>query len=113
MLLHLSNLNSDKLWLKISQFAVQTQEKHNDLKILNERLQINEILQQATIKSIQESCAHFSKASEETNRRLNQVFEEQQKCKRDRGCLDQDIKRLFNVYQNMKPQPQGHALDDP
>ncbi|MBW0471547.1 hypothetical protein O181_011262 [Austropuccinia psidii MF-1] len=26
--------------------------------------------------------------------------------------LDQDINKLFNVYQNMKPQPQGHYLDD-
>ncbi|MBW0476756.1 hypothetical protein O181_016471 [Austropuccinia psidii MF-1] len=28
-------------------------------------------------------------------------------------CLDQDLNRFFNVYQNMKPQPQGHALDNP
>ncbi|MBW0523682.1 hypothetical protein O181_063397 [Austropuccinia psidii MF-1] len=31
----------------------------------------------------------------------------------DWDCLDQDINKLFNVCQNMKPQPQGHALDNP
>ncbi|MBW0578617.1 hypothetical protein O181_118332, partial [Austropuccinia psidii MF-1] len=33
--------------------------------------------------------------------------------KRDRDCLDQDINKLFNVYQNIKPQPEGHALENP
>ncbi|MBW0479348.1 hypothetical protein O181_019063 [Austropuccinia psidii MF-1] len=28
-------------------------------------------------------------------------------------CLDQDIKKLFNVYHNMKPKPQGHVMDNP
>ncbi|MBW0537667.1 hypothetical protein O181_077382 [Austropuccinia psidii MF-1] len=79
-----SNLKSDKLWLQMSQFAVQNQE----------------------------SLADFE-SSEETNRRLNQIFEEQHHCKRDRDCLDQDIKKLFNVYQNMKPQADGHALENP
>ncbi|MBW0496908.1 hypothetical protein O181_036623 [Austropuccinia psidii MF-1] len=73
-------------------------------------LQRNGILQETTIKAIQESCAQSSTASEETNKRLNQVFEEKNHCKRDRDCLDQDIKKLFNVYQNMKPQPEGHTL---
>ncbi|MBW0509379.1 hypothetical protein O181_049094 [Austropuccinia psidii MF-1] len=27
--------------------------------------------------------------------------------------MDQDIKKFFNVCQNMKPQPQGHAFDNP
>ncbi|MBW0527894.1 hypothetical protein O181_067609 [Austropuccinia psidii MF-1] len=27
--------------------------------------------------------------------------------------LDQDLNKFFNVYGNMKPQPQGHALDNP
>ncbi|MBW0557370.1 hypothetical protein O181_097085 [Austropuccinia psidii MF-1] len=80
---------------------------------MNERLQRNAILQEAKIKAIQESCAQLSKASEETKTRLNQVFEKQHHCKRDRDCLDQDINKLINVYQNMKNQPQGHALDDP
>ncbi|MBW0585046.1 hypothetical protein O181_124761 [Austropuccinia psidii MF-1] len=97
----------------MSQFEVKTQEQLDDFKRLNERLKRNAILQEATIKAIQESCAQLSKASEETNKRLNQVFEEKTHCKRDRNCLDQDINKLYNVYQNMNPQPQGHALDDP
>ncbi|MBW0563460.1 hypothetical protein O181_103175 [Austropuccinia psidii MF-1] len=72
-----SNLKSDKLWLQMSQFAVQAQEQLDDFKRLNEILQINAISQEATIKAIQESCAQLSKASEETNKILNQVFEEQ------------------------------------
>ncbi|MBW0465957.1 hypothetical protein O181_005672 [Austropuccinia psidii MF-1] len=86
-----SNLNSDKMWLQMSQFSVQTQESLDDFKRLNERLKRNAILQKATIEAIQESCAQLSKASEETNKRLNQVFEEKNNCKRDRDFLDQDL----------------------
>ncbi|MBW0502633.1 hypothetical protein O181_042348 [Austropuccinia psidii MF-1] len=64
------------------------------------------------VKTLQEGHAQLSKASEETNRRLNLVFEEHQR-KRDRDCLDQDINKLLNVYHNMKPQPQGHVMDKP
>ncbi|MBW0498030.1 hypothetical protein O181_037745 [Austropuccinia psidii MF-1] len=97
----------------MSQFEVQTQESFYDLKRIHERLQRNEILQEATIKAIQESCDHLRKASEETNKRLNQVFEEKHHCKRDRDCLDQDMSKCFNFYQNMKPPPEGHALENP
>ncbi|MBW0463380.1 hypothetical protein O181_003095 [Austropuccinia psidii MF-1] len=106
-----SSLNSDKLLLQMSQFSLQTQESLDDLKRITERLQQNEILQEATIKAIQESCAQLRKPSKETNKRLNQVLEEQHHCKRDRDCLDQDINKFFNVYKNMKPQPEGHALE--
>ncbi|MBW0468057.1 hypothetical protein O181_007772 [Austropuccinia psidii MF-1] len=108
-----SNLNSDKLWLKISQFSVKTQESLNDFKRLSERLQRNAILQEATIKVIQESCSQLRKASEEPKKRLNQVFEEKHHCKRDRDFLDQDINKIFHFYQNMKPKPEGHALENP
>ncbi|MBW0548103.1 hypothetical protein O181_087818 [Austropuccinia psidii MF-1] len=64
-------------------------------------------------KSLQEGHTQFSKASEETNRRLNIVFKEQHRSRRDRDCLDQDINKLFNVYHNMKPQPQGLIMDNP
>ncbi|MBW0533762.1 hypothetical protein O181_073477 [Austropuccinia psidii MF-1] len=64
-------------------------------------------------KTLQERHAQLSKASEETNERLNQVFEEQQHSKRDRDCLDQDINKSFNVYHNMESQPQGHVMDNP
>ncbi|MBW0533818.1 hypothetical protein O181_073533 [Austropuccinia psidii MF-1] len=58
--------------------------------------------------------AHYQlrKASEETDKRLNQVFEEQHPCKRDSNCLDKDLNKLFSVYQNVKPQPQGNVLDN-
>ncbi|MBW0504421.1 hypothetical protein O181_044136 [Austropuccinia psidii MF-1] len=32
--------------------------------------------------------------------------------KRDRDCLDQDIKKLFDVYHDLKPQPQGHVMNN-
>ncbi|MBW0489166.1 hypothetical protein O181_028881 [Austropuccinia psidii MF-1] len=97
-----------------TEHKVVTPEKSLDyFKRLNKGLQRNALLQVAKIKAIQESCAQLSKASEETHKRLNQVFEEQHHCKRDRDCLDQYINKLFNVYQNMKPQPEGHDLENP
>ncbi|MBW0531407.1 hypothetical protein O181_071122 [Austropuccinia psidii MF-1] len=107
-----SNLNSYKLWSQMSQFSVRTQEPLDNFKRINKRLQRNAILQEATIKTIQESCAQLSKAFEQTNKRPNQVFEEQHYFQRDTNFLDQDIKKLFNVYQNMKTQPEGHALEN-
>ncbi|MBW0558959.1 hypothetical protein O181_098674 [Austropuccinia psidii MF-1] len=65
------------------------------------------------VKILQEGHAQLSKASEETNKRLKIVFEEQHHSRRDRDCLDQDINKLFNVYHNIKPQPQGHVKDNP
>ncbi|MBW0572160.1 hypothetical protein O181_111875 [Austropuccinia psidii MF-1] len=65
------------------------------------------------VKTLQEGHAQLSKASEETNKRLNIVFEEQHHSRRDRDFLDQDINKLFNVYHNIKPQPQGHVKDNP
>ncbi|MBW0531945.1 hypothetical protein O181_071660 [Austropuccinia psidii MF-1] len=78
-------LNSDKLWLPLSQFEVQTKELLDDFKSLNEMLQ----------------------------KKLSQVFEEKHNFKRDRYCLDQEINKLFNVYLNLKPQPEGHVLENP
>ncbi|MBW0518482.1 hypothetical protein O181_058197 [Austropuccinia psidii MF-1] len=65
------------------------------------------------VKTLQEGHAQLSKASEETNKRLNLVFEQQHHSKREMYCLDQDINKLFNVYHNMKPQPQGHVINNP
>ncbi|MBW0571590.1 hypothetical protein O181_111305 [Austropuccinia psidii MF-1] len=64
------------------------------------------------IKTFQEGHAPLSKASEETNKRLNLVFEEQHHSKRESDCLAQQINKLFNFYHNMKPQPQGHVMDN-
>ncbi|MBW0491276.1 hypothetical protein O181_030991 [Austropuccinia psidii MF-1] len=70
-----SNLSSDRLGLQVSQSAVQNQEKFDELHRSNVRLQELTTLQEETIKSIKESCAKLSKASEKTNKRPNLVFE--------------------------------------
>ncbi|MBW0559896.1 hypothetical protein O181_099611 [Austropuccinia psidii MF-1] len=65
------------------------------------------------VKTHQEGHAQLSNATEETNKRLNLLFEEQNHSKRDRYCLDQDINKLFNVCHNLKPQPQGQVMENP
>ncbi|MBW0592407.1 hypothetical protein O181_132122 [Austropuccinia psidii MF-1] len=65
------------------------------------------------VKTLQEGHEQLLKASEETNKRVNKIIEEQHHSKRDRDFLDQDINTLFNFYHNMKPQPQGHVMDNP
>ncbi|MBW0570557.1 hypothetical protein O181_110272 [Austropuccinia psidii MF-1] len=79
-----SNLNSDALWLQMLQYSEKTQKLFAELE-----------------------------SSHEGMKRLNIVFEEQNHSKRDRDCLDQDINKLFNVYHGMKPQPQGHVMNNP
>ncbi|MBW0483257.1 hypothetical protein O181_022972 [Austropuccinia psidii MF-1] len=64
-----------------------------------------------TVENIQKGNSQLRKASEKTNKRVNQVFEEQHHRKRDRVCLDQDINKLFYVYHKMKRQPRGHVMD--
>ncbi|MBW0466503.1 hypothetical protein O181_006218 [Austropuccinia psidii MF-1] len=88
----------------MSQFA-ELQESHERMKKLTASMH-------RIVKTLQEGHSKLRKCSEETNERLNQVFGEQHHCKRDRDCLDKDTNKLFNVYQNMKPQPQDHILDD-
>ncbi|MBW0530658.1 hypothetical protein O181_070373 [Austropuccinia psidii MF-1] len=65
------------------------------------------------VKTLQEGHAQLRKASEETNKRLNKFFEEQHHSKRERDFLNQDIKKLFNVYHNLTPQPQGQVMENP
>ncbi|MBW0476218.1 hypothetical protein O181_015933 [Austropuccinia psidii MF-1] len=66
-----------------------------------------------TVKTIQEGHSQLSRASEETNKTLNQVFEEQHHSKMERDCLVQGINKLFNLYHSMNPQPQVHFMDNP
>ncbi|MBW0480651.1 hypothetical protein O181_020366 [Austropuccinia psidii MF-1] len=106
-----SNLKGDSLWLQMSQFAEQTQKQFAELQASHERMKTLTASMDKIVKTLQERHDQLRKASEETNKRLNPVFEEQHHSKRYRDCLDQDINKLFNVYHNMKPQPQGNVMD--
>ncbi|MBW0535859.1 hypothetical protein O181_075574 [Austropuccinia psidii MF-1] len=104
-----SNFNSDALWLQMSQYAEETQKKFSELEESHERMKRVTASMDKIVKTLQEGHDQLRKASEETNKRFNIVFEEQHHSKRDRDCLDQDIKKLFNVYHSMNPQPQGRC----
>ncbi|MBW0469699.1 hypothetical protein O181_009414 [Austropuccinia psidii MF-1] len=108
-----SNLNSDSLWLQMSQYAEQIQKQFAELEEIHERIKKLTASMNKIVKTLQEEHSQLSKASEETNKRLNLVFEEQNHRKRDRDCLDQDINKLLNVYHSLNPQPQGHLMDIP
>ncbi|MBW0574526.1 hypothetical protein O181_114241 [Austropuccinia psidii MF-1] len=97
----------------MSQFAEQTQKQFAELQASHERMKTLTASMIKTVKTLQEGNSQLTNASKETIKRFNQVFKEQHHSKRDRNCLDQDIKKLFNVYYNMKPQPQGHVMDNP
>ncbi|MBW0502294.1 hypothetical protein O181_042009 [Austropuccinia psidii MF-1] len=97
----------------MSQFSEKTQKQFSENEESNEKMKTLKASMDKIVKTLQERHAQLSKASEETNKRLNLVFEEQHHSKRERYCLYQDIKKLFNVYHNMKPQPQGHVMDNP
>ncbi|MBW0493611.1 hypothetical protein O181_033326 [Austropuccinia psidii MF-1] len=107
-----SNLNSDSLWLKIAQFAEKTQKRFSELQPSQERMKKLTASMDKIVKTLQ-GYSQLRKGSEETKKILNLVFEEQHHRKRDRAFLDQDINKLFNVYHDMKPQPQGHVMDNP
>ncbi|MBW0491010.1 hypothetical protein O181_030725 [Austropuccinia psidii MF-1] len=108
-----SHLNSAALWLQISQYAEQTQKKFSEIEASHEWMKKLTAFMDRIVKTLQEGHAQLRKASEGTHKRLNIVFEEQNHSRRDRECLDKDIKKLLNVYHNMKPQPQGHVMDNP
>ncbi|MBW0514003.1 hypothetical protein O181_053718 [Austropuccinia psidii MF-1] len=97
----------------MSQFAEQTQKQFAELQESHERMKTLTASMDKIVKITQEGHAQLSKASEETKKRLNQVLEEKHHSKRERDCLVQEINKLFNVCHNMKPQPQGHVMDNP
>ncbi|MBW0569511.1 hypothetical protein O181_109226 [Austropuccinia psidii MF-1] len=97
----------------MSQFTEQTQKQFAELEESHEKMKKLTSSMDKIVKTLQEGHAQLRKASEATNKRLNLVFEEQHHSKRDRDFLDQGINKLLNVYQNMKPQPQGHVMDNP
>ncbi|MBW0479758.1 hypothetical protein O181_019473 [Austropuccinia psidii MF-1] len=108
-----SNLKSDALWLQMSQYGEKNQKQLAGLEASHERMKKLTTSMDKIVKTLQEEHAQLRKASEETNKRLNIIFEEQHHSRRERDCLDQDIKKLFIVYHNMKPQPEGHVMDNP
>ncbi|MBW0490586.1 hypothetical protein O181_030301 [Austropuccinia psidii MF-1] len=97
----------------MSQYAEKSQKQFSELEASHERMKKLTASMDKIVKNPQEGHAQLTKAFEETNKRVNLVFEEQHHSKRDRDCLDQDMKKLFNVYHNLKPQPQGHVMDNP
>ncbi|MBW0566105.1 hypothetical protein O181_105820 [Austropuccinia psidii MF-1] len=97
----------------MSQYAEQTQKKFAEFEASHERMKKLTVSMDKIVKTLQEGHAPMSKASEETNKKMNLVFEEQHHSRRDRDCLDQDINKLFNVYHNLKAPPQGQVMDNP
>ncbi|MBW0466097.1 hypothetical protein O181_005812 [Austropuccinia psidii MF-1] len=107
-----SNLNSDALWLQMSQYAEKTQKQFSELKASHERMKELTASMEKIVKTLQEGHAQLRQSYEETNKRLNLFFVKQTHSKRDRECLDQDINKLFYFYCNLKPQPQGYVMDN-
>ncbi|MBW0519622.1 hypothetical protein O181_059337 [Austropuccinia psidii MF-1] len=97
----------------MSKFAEKTQKQFSELQESLNRMKKLAPSMNKIAQALQQGHTQLSKASEETKKILSQVFEEQHHCKRERYCLDKDINKLFNVYQDTKPQPQGHVMDNP
>ncbi|MBW0537844.1 hypothetical protein O181_077559 [Austropuccinia psidii MF-1] len=94
------------------QYAEKTQKQFSELEASHERINKLTASMDKIVKSLQEGHSQLSKSSEETNKRLNIVFLKHH-SKMERDCLDQEINKLFNVYHKLKPQPQGHVMDNP
>ncbi|MBW0477228.1 hypothetical protein O181_016943 [Austropuccinia psidii MF-1] len=96
----------------MSQYSEKTQRQFAEIEASHERMKELSASMDKIGKTLQGGHAQLSKASEETSRTLNIVFEERHHRQRDRDCLDQDIKKLFNVYHSLKAQPLGHLMDN-
>ncbi|MBW0474332.1 hypothetical protein O181_014047 [Austropuccinia psidii MF-1] len=81
-------LNSDSLWLKISQYDEKTQKQFAEPEESHERIKILTASMDKIVKNLQGGHAQLSKASEETNKRLNLFFEEQHQSRRNMDGLD-------------------------
>ncbi|MBW0534417.1 hypothetical protein O181_074132 [Austropuccinia psidii MF-1] len=90
-----SNLKSDALWLRLSQYAEQSHKQFAKLEASHERMKRLTASIDKVVKALQEGHAQLSKASEETRKRLNIVFEGQHHSRRDWDCLDQDEKKIL------------------
>ncbi|MBW0552836.1 hypothetical protein O181_092551 [Austropuccinia psidii MF-1] len=80
-----SDLYSDSLWLQMSQYAEQTQKKFEELEASHERMKILTASMDKIVENLQEGHAQLRKASEETNKRLNLVLEEQKSQQKGQG----------------------------
>ncbi|MBW0501656.1 hypothetical protein O181_041371 [Austropuccinia psidii MF-1] len=69
--------NSAALWLQMLQFVEKTQNQYAELSESLERMEKLTASMDKIVKTLQEGHAQLSKSSEETNKRFNQVFEEQ------------------------------------
>ncbi|MBW0479035.1 hypothetical protein O181_018750 [Austropuccinia psidii MF-1] len=97
----------------MSQYAEKYAKQFEELEASHERIKKLTASMDKIIRNLQGGHAQLSKASEETNKRPNIVFEQQNHSRRDRDCLDQDLNKMFKVYHNLKPQPQGHVMENP
>ncbi|MBW0469040.1 hypothetical protein O181_008755 [Austropuccinia psidii MF-1] len=72
-----SNLKNDAMLLQMSQYAEKTQKQLEELQEGHERMKKLTASMEKIVKTLQEGHVKLSKAFEETTKRLNQVFEEQ------------------------------------
>ncbi|MBW0472179.1 hypothetical protein O181_011894 [Austropuccinia psidii MF-1] len=66
-----SNLNSDALWLQMSQFSEKTEKQFAELQESHERIKTLTASMEKIVKTLEEGLDQLSKASEETNKKLN------------------------------------------
>ncbi|MBW0491677.1 hypothetical protein O181_031392 [Austropuccinia psidii MF-1] len=66
-----SNLNSDALWLQMSQYAEKTQKQFSEIEAGHERMKKLTASMGKIAKTLQEGHAQLSKDSEDTSKRLN------------------------------------------
>ncbi|MBW0532691.1 hypothetical protein O181_072406 [Austropuccinia psidii MF-1] len=81
----------------MAQYSEQSQKQFAELEASHEKMKKLTASMDKIVKPLQEGHAQLSKASEETNKSLSIVFEEQHHSRSDRDCLDQDINKFFNV----------------
>ncbi|MBW0482103.1 hypothetical protein O181_021818 [Austropuccinia psidii MF-1] len=79
----------------MSQYADKTQNQFAKINKIHDSMETLTPSMDKTVKNLQGGHAQLRKASEETKKRVNLVFEEQHHSKRDRDCLDQDIKNCL------------------
>ncbi|MBW0514090.1 hypothetical protein O181_053805 [Austropuccinia psidii MF-1] len=90
-----SNLNSDTLWLQMSQYAEKTQKQFTEHETSHGMMKILTSSMERIVKSLQEGHSQLRKASEETNKRLDLVSEEKHHRKKGQGVSGSRHKQTF------------------